>query len=112
MSRHGRAPHACPVCFRSVAAGEQCPEHGRRKPDPRQSPADRGYDRKWRMNAARFLAANPVCALCTAPSTHADHHPQSRRELTALGVTDPDAWRFLRPLCESHHNSKSAKERR
>ena len=106
------ATPSCPIVL--TDGTRRCPAHDRRSPDRRPSPTARGYDAKWRRNSARFLKANPVCAIdgCDRPSEHSDHHPLSRRELLDLGVEHPDAWERLRPLCESHHNSKSARERR
>jgi 5-methylcytosine-specific restriction protein A len=92
----------------------KCAAHAARPKDTRPSASARGYDSKWRRNSARFLKAHPVCAWpgCSKPSEHADHWPMSRRELVAAGVEHPDAWQHLRPLCASHHNSRSARERR
>ncbi|MFD6127658.1 HNH endonuclease, partial [Streptomyces hydrogenans] len=47
--------------------------------------------------------------LCTKPATVADHFPESRRSLVARGVSDPDAWSRLRPLCTSCHSRETAK---
>lgn len=98
-----RCPHASP-----------CPVHvpaARREVDAaRGSAAARGYDRKWRRNSARFLAAHPVCRDCGGRSEQADHWPLSRRQLVAAGVEHPDAWERLVPRCTSCHSSRTARE--
>lgn len=40
---------------------------------------------------------------CGAHATHADHHPQSRRELEAAGL-NPNNPDYGRALCQRHHN--------
>lgn len=47
--------------------------------------------------------------ICLAPSTVADHHPRSRRELTAAGLdaNDPKYGRGLCAGCHGHHTSKA-----
>lgn len=66
-------------------------------------------DAAWKNNRAAFLAAHPTCALCDAPSYTPDHYPISRRDLITQGVSDPDAWHRLRPLCLHHHGTETAK---
>lgn len=77
--------------------------------DQRPTAAQRGYNARWQRRRRRYLAAHPVCALCPAPSTVADHYPRSRKQLLAAGLTDPDHDAYLRPLCTHHHNVETAK---
>lgn len=71
--------------------------------------AQRGYDAKWRRRRRSYVRRHPLCCLCGAPAQVADHYPESRKELIARGVTDPDADRYLRPLCIPCHNKETAK---
>ena len=61
--------------------------------------------REWRELRARVMQEEPLCALCGAPSEHADH------------IEHGADWRSrffdranLRGLCSRCHNSKSAKD--
>ena len=55
------------------------------------------------------LTRDPVCVLChQRPSVHADHWPQSRRELIAAGL-DPDDPANGRGLCGRCHSSETAR---
>lgn len=69
--------------------------------------AQRGYDARWRTRRLDYLAGHPTCTLCPRAATIADHYPLARRELLALGVRDPDADEFLRPLCRSCHDHET-----
>ena len=99
-------PPSCPVIL--TDGSTRCGAHSARKPDPRPSASARGYDVKWRRNAARFLKAHPLCVDCSAPATAADHDPVERRVLVALGDPHPDAWHHLRPRCTPCHNRRTA----
>lgn len=98
----------CPVLVEPP--GTRCPDHPRRSPveDRRPNATDRGYGAGWRRVRGAFLKAHPRCVLCAGPATVADHHPRTRRELEAAGDPHPDAWRHLRPLCQSCHNRHTA----
>lgn len=76
----------------------------------RPPPRARGYDR---AHATRFrnpvLRRDPLCVLChKAPSTDADHHPNTRAELISMGL-DPNDPRWGRGLCHPCHSSETAK---
>jgi 5-methylcytosine-specific restriction protein A len=75
----------------------------------RPSAAARGYDEAWRRRRLDFLVTHPVCRLCGMAATIPDHFPQSRKQLVAAGVVDPDDERYLRPLCEPCHRTETAK---
>jgi 5-methylcytosine-specific restriction protein A len=55
------------------------------------------------------LTRDPICVVCKrAFSTLADHWPDSRKDLIAKGVTDPDAPYRLRGLCAPCHSKETA----
>jgi len=112
-----RARSLCLGCKRAPAV-----DHGRcsaclpaylkvqrqRTDDKRGSASARGYGAAWSATAAAFLAAaGHRCAIpgCHRRASVADHYPRTRRELVDAGVTDPDAWHRLRPLCRHHHDT-------
>jgi 5-methylcytosine-specific restriction protein A len=98
----------CPVIVRD---GPRCARHPYE--DKRESASERGYGPKWKLVSAAFLKAHPWCQWpgCSAPSKVADHIVP-RRLLVAAGDPHPDAWDRLQALCQTHHNRKTASERR
>lgn len=92
-------------CFVLIPSGRTCRVHGGDRPTARQ----RGYDRTWELRRAAFLSANPRCAACGGVATVADHIV-TRRALIARGVSDPDADRYLQPMCATCHNRKTARQ--
>ena len=62
----------------------------------------------WRKTRARLLRDHPDCVLCGERARAADHWPLTRKQLVAAGVSDPDDIAYLRPLCLSCHNRKTA----
>lgn len=107
-----RPPRVCPGCRATVPPGEcpNCRPEERRDSDRRRrdSPA-RSHDWGWQQTSAAFLREHRICVLCSKPSTVADHHPRTRRELIAAAVPDPDAWHRLRPLCKTCHDRHTAR---
>lgn len=85
----------------------------------RGSAADRGYGSRHRRSFRRgVLLRHPLCTCecqghtnhgtqCLRPSTVADHHPRSRRELVALSL-DADDPQYGRGLCRSCHDQHTA----
>lgn len=70
-----------------------------------KSPAQRGYDYRWRKAREAFLREHPLCAMCKAhgrinQAQVVDHiHPhQGNQKL----FWDRRNWQ---PLCRSHHSS-------
>lgn len=73
-----------------------------------------GNSRAWRAARRTVLLRDPLCvctdqahghgAQCIAPSSVADHHPRTKRELIAAGVRDPDHPRHLRGICKPCHD--------
>ena len=78
----------------------------------RGTAADRGYNSKTYQQARRtVLLRDPVCVVCGVRfSTVSDHWPDSRRDLVAMGVPDPDSPDRMRGLCGPCHSSETARE--
>jgi 5-methylcytosine-specific restriction protein A len=95
-----------------LTRGSRCDEHERAADQARGTAAQRGYGGKaWRFARRNTLRRDPVCVVChTAPATVADHYPVSRKDLVALGVTDPDAPARLRGLCAGCHGRSTAED--
>ncbi len=106
-------PRALKVCSTpgcpNLTPRGRCGTHTREADQQRGSSAQRGYGPAWARRRANYLRRHRVCRLCLAPATVADHHPVSRRDLVAQGVTDPDADQRLRPLCASCHGRETAR---
>lgn len=96
-----------PGCPELTPSG-RCTTCTSRADQQRGTAAARGYDRRWERRRARYLTRNPICVLCGGIATVADHHPESRRDLIAQGVADPDADHRLRPLCDTDHSKQTA----
>ncbi len=72
---------------------------------PRESPASRGYDSRWRKFREAFLAANPLCVICakvgvTSAATVVDHIEPHRGDMELF-------WRAgnHQAACAKCHNS-------
>jgi 5-methylcytosine-specific restriction enzyme A len=117
-----RPPTRCPACHRLHAGKGKCgtcrAETQRASDQARGSSAARGYTGQHVDRfRPRVLARDPHCVCtedghghtgrCGAPSTHADHHPLSRRQLVARHL-DPDDPAHGRGLCAPCHNSHTA----
>lgn len=111
--QRGRTLSVCsvPGCP-ALAYGGRCETHKRKAEQDRGSAAERGYGgRAWRVARRAVLRRDPVCVVCnSAPSTLPDHHPYSRKELLAMGVSDPDAPHRMRGVCASCHGKETARE--
>jgi 5-methylcytosine-specific restriction protein A len=83
-------------------------DHGRTLPQAHQGGGATARD-DHSQGLRGQVGAHPWCVLCSKTVTVADHFPESRRGLVARGVSDPDAWSRLRPLCTSCHNRETAK---
>ncbi|MGW1057609.1 hypothetical protein [Micromonospora rubida] len=110
-----RALKTCstPGCPELVRTG-RCPTCQANAEARRGTARQRGYDRQHETRfRAKVLRRNPLCvcettghhhgAQCLRPSSVADHHPLSRRELVDAGL-DPNDPRHGRGLCEGCHN--------
>jgi 5-methylcytosine-specific restriction protein A len=118
-----RALCVCPTSgCHNLTPGGRCPDCRTEAEQRRGSAAQRGYSgRHWTTARRACLLRDPLCVCtdaghghdgrqCIAPSTVADHHPTSRRDLIVLGVTDPDAPHRLRGICSRCHNKHTAHE--
>lgn len=117
-----RAGRPCPVpgCKAVVRSG-YCPQHKRPEAARRHresraferergSAAARGYGANWRKTRARFLADNPLCAVCllngrTTAATEVDHIIPHQGDQYLFN--DPGN---LQALCKPCHSRKTATE--
>lgn len=87
-------------------------DRDRRHDATRGTPAERGYDSKWRKARVHFLAAHPLCVMCerehvVAAATLVDHIVPHKGDRSLFW--DRSNWQ---PLCAAHHNrDKQAIER-
>lgn len=114
-----RALKTCsiPGCPQLCTKG-RCDEHRADAERARGTRQQRGYgvghNRRFRPGVLR---RDPLCVCtdtshghgpqCLAPSTDADHHPRSKRELIRLGLdsTDPQYGRGLCGQCHKQHTA-------
>ena len=117
MTRRAMSICSTPGCPEYTAGGRctDCQAKAERK---RGSASQRGYGTQHRRTfRAAVLARDPHCVCtieahghgdpCGQASQHADHHPMSRRELTAAGL-DPNDPRRGRGLCQPCHAKETA----
>ena len=64
------------------------------------------YSHAWQKGLRGYLQRNPWCVDCGAPATERDHVPP-RQILVALGVANPDAPRWLEPVCRRCHSKRT-----
>lgn len=82
----------------------------------------RGYGPadQWGANRSEALERDRTCQCkeetcdhvagrCGMAAVVADHYPKSRRELVAMGTSDPNNARYLRGLCASCHSKATAR---
>lgn len=114
-----RALKVCssPGCPELVERGrcEQCRAEAEQR---RGTAAQRGYGTRHRRFRAGVLRRDPLCVCddqdhehgprCLVPSTVADHHPRSRRELERLGL-DPNDPQYGRGLCKQCHDRHTSR---
>jgi 5-methylcytosine-specific restriction enzyme A len=65
----------------------------------------RGYDHAWSAVRKQFLGTHPLCVVCAAPATEADHIV-SIREAPELRLK----WSNLRALCKPCHSRRTARD--
>lgn len=108
-----RRPRVCsvPDCPELTTRG-RCDGCQREAEQRRGTAADRGYNSKaYQAARRRVLLRDPVCVVCKVRfSTVSDHWPDSRRDLIAMGVPDPDSPDLMRGLCHPCHSSETARE--
>ena len=107
---------SCPVLTRTrrCEAHEQVQRTAQDQATDRQrgTPAERGYDARWRKARLAYLHQHPLCVQCrgegrTAAATVVDHITPHRGDVALFW----DAMGNWQGLCVSHHNAKSATER-
>ncbi|MFB4285684.1 hypothetical protein ACBJ59_61230 [Nonomuraea sp. MTCD27] len=109
MPYRQRTPCTTPGCSELTTSG-RCTDCRAQAQAERGTAAERGYDQAHRDRfRPGVLRKHPTCVLCrTRPSRHADHYPLSRRQLVEAGL-DPNDPRHGRGLCESCHNTETAR---
>jgi 5-methylcytosine-specific restriction protein A len=115
------APTPCrkPGCPNLTPDG-YCPTHAKQAATQRNQDRDlqrasasaRGYDAKWRIARAHYLASNPICAgfgkakaSCLQPANVVDHVIPHKGDFVLFW--DMANWQ---PLCPTCHNRKTATE--
>lgn len=84
----------------------RCDAH--RRAARQQRVDNRVYDSPGHRRFRRLvLKRDPLCVLCGAPATVADHFPTDRRDLVAQGL-DPNDPARGRGLCASCHGKATA----
>lgn len=104
-----RALSVCstPDCPNTTERG-QCRVCRRRSDRRRPSSHQRGYDHRWSVTRARYLAEHPVCEDpegCTLLAT--DVHHRDGQGPSGLHGHDPVN---LEALCHSHHSRRTTVE--
>lgn len=109
-----RAP-SIRACGCVLSTGERCRhmvqrdrERKARFDQQRPSARQRGYDSKWQKEAKAFLAANPRCVMCGAPSRVVDHKTPHRGDMRLFWSRSN--WQALCTPC--HSGRKQREERR
>lgn len=77
----------------------------------RGTTAERGYGSRWQRARKQFLNLHPLCIQCgktgrVTEATRVDHVVPHKGNQSLFW--DQGNWQ---PMCESHHNAKSAKEK-
>jgi 5-methylcytosine-specific restriction protein A len=98
----------------------RCDDHIRQADERRGTATERGYTgRPHRIFRRAVLRKHPACVCpdpdhghdvpCAEPSTAADHHPLSRRQLEDLGLNpnDPNRGRGLCKPCHDKHTASA-----
>lgn len=115
MTRRALKPCADPLCPELVRPpARRCDEHERARDRDRGTPAERGYDHRWREEARRYKAQRRA-----AGTLHCDHcgltedqldRPLEVDHIDGLGPNgprgyDPDNYQLL---CRPDHQTKTA----
>lgn len=111
MTRRALKPCADPLCPELVRPpARRCPEHEREKDRARGTPAQRGYDHRWRAEADRYReqrrkAGTYRCDHCgRADGTLEVDHVDGLGPLGPRGY-DPENYQLL---CRQDHQTKTA----
>lgn len=100
-------PCTAPGCPTRVPAG-RCQRHSKLAGRQRDHWAHL-YGRDWPRRRLEYLSEHPACVLCGRMATVADHWPKGIRLLRKIGVSDPHADKWLRPLCHSCHSRETGR---
>lgn len=116
-----RARKVCSVnhCTETVRGQGRCPTHATQADRARGTAHQRGYGQQHRIKfRTAVLKRDKQCVCppdhqlhankqCGSPSTVADHHPRTRRELEAAGADpyDPSNGRGLCPPCHGYRTT-------
>ena len=106
-------PCAYPRCKNYATNKGYCQDHQqqtRQYDKERGTSYQRGYDAKWRKAREYFLSQNPLCVMCQqqgriTPANVVDHIQPHKGNQDLFW--DEANWQAL---CQSCHNSKTAKE--
>lgn len=104
-------PYSAPslrFCGCIVPRGKQC-QHAIERDQQRKAQYDQrrptarelGYDSKWDVARAMFLASHPSCAMCGKPARVVDHKTPHRGDKKLFW--DRKNWQ---PLCTPCHSGK------
>lgn len=111
MPRIPDHPCAHPGCPKLVPHGKKyCDEHAAlHANDDRQTPAERGYDARWRKARKRFLAVHPFCQNCLKHGRYVkavvvDHKIPHRGDPALFW--DESNWQSL---CKKCHDEKTGR---
>jgi 5-methylcytosine-specific restriction enzyme A len=104
-------PCTTPGCPNRAAAGrcDTCRGRQRRSSNHRREGWAQLYGTDWPAIRLDYLTRNPYCALCPRAATVADHYPRGIRLLHKQRVLNPNADKYLRPLCKRCHDRETAK---
>lgn len=102
-------PCSYPGCS-ALANGRFCEEHKGAEDRRRGSASQRGYDNKWRKYRKSFLEQHPLCVMCEREgdikvATVVDHIIPHKGDQELFWDLNNH-----QPLCEFHHNQKTASE--
>ena len=96
---------ACPIVSEDPYCAKHEAEYRAKKSvadSNRPSPAERGYDDRWRKIRAVVLGEEPYCRSCSASSTHVDH-------IKPLNQGGDNSRSNLQALCAFCHSSKTGR---
>ena len=103
---------AAPGCRKLIRGASRCPDCAK-KINKRSTTKNQAFYQSapWRSLREAFIAANPCCCECEkigiAEPTYIVDHIVEMEDDPSLALE----WSNLSPLCLSHHNSKTARER-
>ena len=102
-------PCSYPGCS-ALANGRFCDDHMGAGDRRRGSASQRGYDNKWRKYRKSFLEQHPLCVMCESEgdikvATVVDHIIPHKGDSKIFWDSNNH-----QPLCEFHHNQKTAGE--